>query len=48
MIYADGDVYEGDWVDNKSMGEGTLTHLDGGFYLGQWQNNCPHGKGMDK
>lgn len=26
LIHADGDIYEGDWVDDKANGNGVYTH----------------------
>jgi len=34
LIHADGDVYEGDWVNDKAEGYGKYTHLDGATYEG--------------
>jgi len=35
-IHADGDVYEGDWFNDKAHGKGKYTHLDGATYEGDW------------
>ena len=32
----DGDVYEGDWKDDKAHGSGFCYHTDGGKYVGEW------------
>ena len=29
LIHADGDVYEGDWKNDKAHGFGIYTHMDG-------------------
>ena len=29
LIHADGDYYEGDWINDKAFGKGSYTHLDG-------------------
>lgn len=34
LIHCDGDVYEGDWVDNKAEGYGTYIHFYGAKYEG--------------
>lgn len=39
LIHADGDVYEGMWVNDKACGQGTYTHLDGAQYVGEWQDD---------
>ena len=32
LIHADGDLYEGDWKDDKAHGIGVYLHLDGAKY----------------
>jgi len=39
MILANGDIYEGDWVDNNAEGAGTVTYRDRRKYEGGWVNN---------
>ena len=34
MIHADGDVYDGEWLDDKAHGYGIYVHLDGATYEG--------------
>lgn len=34
LIHADGDVYEGNWLDDKAHGKGAYIHLDGAKYEG--------------
>lgn len=36
LIHADGDVYEGEWKDDKANGHGIYTHAEGSRYEGQW------------
>ena len=36
MTYADGNVYEGDFVDTLPQGSGTMTYTDGHQYTGTW------------
>ena len=36
LIHADGDVYEGNWLNDKAHGEGDYIHLDGAKYSGDW------------
>ena len=38
MIHADGDVYEGNWADDKAHGYGIYTHTDGANYVGSSYN----------
>ena len=34
MIYENGNIYEGDWVNNKSHGEGVFNEYNGSTYIG--------------
>jgi len=46
MIYPNGDIYEGEWVDNKMQGEGSYTYSKTkDIYSGSWLNNKKHGEG---
>lgn len=36
LIHADGDVYEGEWKDDKAHGKGFYNHTDGARYEGEW------------
>jgi len=36
LIHADGDVYEGEWLDDKAHGRGIYIHMDGAKYDGEW------------
>ena len=36
LIHSDGDVYEGEWRDDKAEGKGTYLHMDGSTYVGDW------------
>jgi len=38
-MHANGEVYEGDWIDDKAHGYGVYTHLDGATYEGEWVND---------
>ena len=44
-IFANGDIYEGDFVNSKMSGQGTYTYKNGDIYIGQWKNGSYHGKG---
>jgi len=37
MKYANGDVYDGLWLENKRNGKGTMTYVNGDVYEGLWQ-----------
>jgi len=45
LIHANGEVYEGEWLEDKANGYGVHTHLDGATYSGDWKNDLQHGKG---
>ncbi len=52
LIHVDGDVYEGDWVDNKAEGKGLFINFsekygEGARYEGQWHNDQQNGKGTE-
>jgi len=35
-VHADGDVYEGEWCNDKAEGKGTYSHANGAYYEGDW------------
>ena len=35
LIHAEGDVYEGEWLNDKAHGKGKYKHLDGATYEGE-------------
>jgi len=39
LIHADGDVYEGEWKDDKAHRKGVYTHMDGAKYDGDWHED---------
>ena len=46
LIYNDGRVFEGFWVNDRRDGIGYETYKNGNFYQGTFMNNKPHGKGV--
>jgi hypothetical protein len=36
LIHADGDVYEGEWMNDQAHGKGVYLHQDGASYTGEW------------
>lgn len=46
LIHANGEVYEGEWLNDKANGYGVHTHLDGATYSGDWLDDLQHGKGF--
>ena len=46
MVYPNGDIYEGEWVENDMQGEGTYTYKKtGDIFVGSWFAGKKHGKG---
>jgi hypothetical protein len=41
-----GDLYIGDWVNNKPQGNGRFVRSNGDYYQGQFINGIPHGYGV--
>ena len=39
----DGDVYEGDWKEDKRTGKGICKYQNGDVYEGDFLNNNKHG-----
>lgn len=39
LIHSDGDVYEGEWLNDKAHGKGTYIHMDGARYTGDWRED---------
>jgi hypothetical protein len=44
-VVRNGNVYDGEWVDNKIQGRGTFKWGMGNVYDGEWKNDKMHGKG---
>lgn len=36
FILADGDMYEGNWVNDKAHGDGSYFYAEGAVYQGGW------------
>ena len=47
LIYASGDVYDGEWNEDKAEGEGTFRTIDGQEYVGEWEADRKHGHGVE-
>lgn len=47
-VTQEGDMYKGDWKNNKPDGVGRFVRYNGDYYQGEFSNGMPHGKGMSK
>ena len=47
LNYANGDCYEGEFVDGLRQGQGSLTYYGGDLYVGQWINDMKEGDGCE-
>ena len=43
--FANGDIYQGNWIDDKMSGQGTYTFANGDTYVGEFSNNKFNGQG---
>lgn len=39
LTHADGDVYEGEWEDDKANGKGVYRHKNGAVFDGMWKDD---------
>ena len=46
FTYSNGDVYEGDYANDKRHGHGVFTYYDGDKYEGEWKNGKIEGYGV--
>lgn len=45
LEYQNGEIYEGNWKDDKVHGRGTLTYCRGDRYIGDWHEAKKQGEG---
>lgn len=45
-LFANGDVYEGHFVNGNRQGPGIYTWVDKSYYNGEWENDRMNGKGV--
>ena len=48
LIHSDGDVYEGEWLNDKAHSRGKYLHRDGASYEGEWFEDKQHGMGLER
>ena len=48
MKYNNGDLYEGEWKNDKKEGNGIMKFENGNIYEGEWKNDLIEGKGIMK
>jgi hypothetical protein len=41
----DGDVFDGEWLDDKANGYGVYVHINGAKYEGHWKDDLQDGFG---
>jgi hypothetical protein len=46
MTYANGDSYQGNFIDGRKEGNGVYTWANGDIYEGTFIKNVKHGKGI--
>ena len=39
MTHANGDIYQGQWLDGKANGKGTFIDTCGSIYEGEWKDD---------
>ena len=47
MIYSDGSINEGYWMNSKRFGMNHYKTLDGNSFIGNFDNDLPHGTGSE-
>lgn len=47
FYHVDGDIFEGEWKEDKANGFGIYTHVNGAKYEGFWVDDLQHGKGEE-
>jgi len=45
MEYHNGDIYVGEWQDDKKHGQGKMEYHNGDIYVGEWQDDKINGWG---
>ena len=44
-VWDNGDIFVGEWKDDKRHGQGTYTHTSGNKYIGEWKEDLKNGQG---
>ena len=45
-VYANGDKYDGEWLQGKRWGKGKYSYANGDVFFGEFENNQWHGFGV--
>ena len=45
MTYANGNIYEGEWLNGRANGKGKMIYANGDKYEGEWLNGQANGIG---
>ena len=48
MTHANGDIYEGQWRDDKANGNGVFVDANNAMYTGEWVDDTQHGYGEEQ
>jgi hypothetical protein len=48
MYYSNGNIYDGEWKNDRREGIGTFYFCKGGIYIGEFKNNIIDGFGRIK
>ena len=48
MTHANGDMYEGQWRDDKAHGNGVFVDANNAMYTGEWVDDTQHGYGEEQ
>ena len=47
LFHSNGDIYDGEWFNDKAHGHGIYKKAKGGQYEGEWKMDQRHGKGKE-
>jgi len=47
MTHANGDIYQGEWMDGRAHGNGVFCDTKGSMFIGEWRHDLQHGQGIE-